>query len=258
MNSERPIIGCTTYRKTVPQKRPIDIYGLMPSYTEAIQAAGGIPVLIPLGLEDQDLETLFDRLDGILLPGGGDVEPEIYNGRNDVQVWEIDPERDRTEIRMAQLAMTSQRPIFAICRGLQVFNVALGGTLWEDIMSLISGSLDHDIRDGVPRNHLTHSISTVPDTLLSKYLGKSEVWVNSIHHQAVRDLAAELVVTAVAPDGVIEAAEVPDHPFAVGVQWHPENLIHDEPAMLALFKGLVQAAANHPNGRKIQVTDDYT
>jgi putative glutamine amidotransferase len=258
MNAERPIIGCTTYRKTVPQKQSIDVYDLIPSYTEAIQAAGGIPILIPLGLEAQDLETLIDRLDGILLPGGGDVEPEIYDGRRDVQVWGIDQERDRTEICMAQIAMTLQKPIFAICRGLQVFNVALGGTLWEDVMSLIPGSLDHDIPDDVPRNHLAHSISTVPDTLLSNHLGKSEVWVNSIHHQAIRDLAAELVVTAIAPDEVIEAAEVPGHPFAVGVQWHPENLIYDEPAMLALFKGLVQAAADHPNGRKTQVTGDQT
>ncbi len=125
-------------------------------------------------------------------------------------------------------------------------------------MSLIPGSLNHDIRDDVLRNHLAHSISTVPDTLLSKHLGKSEVWVNSIHHQAIRDLAAELVVTAVAPDEVIEAAEVPGHPFAVGVQWHPENLIYDEPAMLGLFKGLVHAAANHPNGRKIQATNAQT
>ena len=256
MKIERPIIGCTTYRKAVPQKRPIDVYGLMPTYTEAIQAAGGIPVLIPLGLRDQDLKALIERLDGILLPGGGDVEPERYNGRGDVEVWGIDQERDRTEIRLAQLAMTCQKPILAICRGLQVLNVALGGTLWEDVMSLIPGSLNHDLPDDIPRNHLAHTVTTAPDTLLSRCLGKSEVWVNSIHHQAIRDLASELVVTAVAPDNVIEAAEVPGHPFAVGVQWHPENLIHDDPAMLALFEGLVQAAKIQQNGQGVHVSAD--
>ncbi len=254
MKTERPIIGCTTYRKTVPQKHPIDVYGLMPTYTEAIQSAGGIPVLIPLGLQEQDLETLFDRLDGVVLPGGGDVDPEVYNGRSDVEVWGIDHERDRTEYRVAQLAMASKKPVLAICRGLQVFNVALGGTLWEDIMSLIPGSLNHDLPDDVPRNHLAHSVKVYPDTLLSRLLDKSEVWVNSLHHQAIQDLAAELIVTAVAPDDVIEAAEAPGHPFAVGVQWHPENLVNDDPAMLALFEGLVQAAKIQQNGQKIRVT----
>ena len=187
---------------------------------------------------------------------GGDVEPERYNGRGDVEVWGIDQERDRTEIRLAQLAMTCQKPILAICRGLQVLNVALGGTLWEDVMSLIPGSLNHDLPDDIPRNHLAHTVTTAPDTLLSRCLGKSEVWVNSIHHQAIRDLASELVVTAVAPDNVIEAAEVPGHPFAVGVQWHPENLIHDDPAMLALFEGLVQAAKIQQNGQGVHVSAD--
>ena len=243
MTPNRPIIGCTTYKKRVPQKRPIDIYGLMPSYTEAITAAGGIPLLIPLGLNDEDLQAIVEFVDGILLPGVGDIEPGVYNGRSEVSMWGIDPERDRTEFYVTRATMTMRKPVLAICRGIQVFNVALGGTLWEDVMSLVPGALDHALPDEMPRNHLAHTITLEADSLIARQMGKNESWVNSIHHQAIRDLAPDLIVSATAPDGIIEAAEVPGHPFAVGVQWHPENLIQDDPVMLSLFEGLVETAA---------------
>lgn len=240
--SDHPIIGCTTYHKRVEQARPIDVYGLMPAYTEAITAAGGIPLLIPLGLSDDDLGCVFERLDGVLLPGGGDVEPSAYGGRPDVTMWGIDPERDHAEFVLSRLAVAQRKPLFAICRGIQVFNVALGGTLWEDIAALAPGAMVHNAHDDLPRNHLAHTVELTPGSNLSKCLGKPESWVNSLHHQAIRDLAPELAVTATAPDGIIEGVEVPGHPFAVGVQWHPENLVDDDPAMLSLFKGLVAAA----------------
>jgi putative glutamine amidotransferase len=247
MLSKQPIIGCTTYRKRVRQRRPIDVYGLMPSYIEAITAAGGIPLLIPLGLSDEDMQAIFDRVDGILLPGGGDVEPKIYNGHKKVvRLWGIDPTRDRTEIYMTRAAVSQSKPIFAICRGIQVMNVALGGTLWEDILSLVPDSIDHDQPDKMPRNHLSHTVTLSEDSGVARSMGKTMSWVNSIHHQAIRDVANELEVTATAPDGIVEAAEVPGHPFAIGVQWHPENLIGDDPAMLGLFKGFVKAATRQP------------
>lgn len=244
MTSYRPLIGCTTYRKHIPQERPIDVFGLMPSYIDAIRSAGGLPVMIPLGLNDEELKGLFARLDGILLPGGGDVEPRIYHGRQDIAVWGIDPDRDSTEISLARMAVVEEKPILAICRGLQVFNVALGGTLLEDIKSLVPGSLNHDLPDEFPRNHLAHPVTTVDGSLVGRQLGKAESWVNSIHHQAIRDLAPDLSITATAPDGMIEAAEVSGHKFALGVQWHPESLVNDDPAMLNLFRGLVTASSN--------------
>jgi putative glutamine amidotransferase len=243
MPTTRPIIASTVYRKTIPQRRPIDVYGLMPSYSEAVSKAGGIPLLIPLGLSEDDLAAVLDRVDGILLPGGADLAPESYNGPEHAKVYGVDPERDRTEIFMARSAVTRCKPFLAICRGIQVLNVALGGTLWQDIPSQVSGAFDHDASGEQPRNHLAHMIEARPDSLLSRLLGKSQSWVNSYHHQALRDVAPELTITATAPDGVIEAAEMPEHPFAVGVQWHPENLVHDDPGMLALFAGLVRAAA---------------
>jgi putative glutamine amidotransferase len=242
-SSARPLIGCTTYKKAIPQNQPIEVYGLMPSYTEAISAAGGVPVLIPLGLGEEELLAIFDRVDGILLPGGGDVEPDLYHGNSHMTLWGIDPERDRTEFILSRAAVQHRKPILAICRGIQVLNVALGGTLWEDIGSMLPNAIEHDISNGTQRNHLSHPVNIRQDSVLAKALGKTECRVNSIHHQAIRDVAPELMVTAHAPDNVIEGAEIPSHPFAVAVQWHPENLIGDDPAMLSLFRALVEAAA---------------
>ena len=242
---KRPIIGCTTYRKTIPQKTPIDIYGLMPSYTEAISAAGGIPLLIPLGLAEDDLSVILDSVDGLLLPGGGDVKPDRYGGRYHEQMWGINPERDRTELYLAREAVNQGKPLFAICRGIQVLNVALGGTLWEDIASMAPETIKHRYNKQ-PRDYLAHTVTLAHGSLVEQCLGSTEVWVNSLHHQAIRELAPWLAVTGSAPDGLIEAVEVPGHPFALGVQWHPENLIRVDPTMLGLFNGLVKAAAREP------------
>ena len=242
-SSSRPLIGCTTYKKDIPQKPPIEVYGLMPSYIEAISAAGGVPVMIPLGLSEEELLTILERVDGILLPGGGDIEPAFYHGTSHISLWGVDPERDRTEFILSRAAVRYGKPILAICRGIQVLNVALGGTLWEDIGSMVPDSLEHDNANGTPRNYLAHPVNIHPDSVLAKVIGKTECVVNSIHHQAIREVAPELMVTAHAPDNIIEGAEVPEHPFAVAVQWHPENLIADDPAMLALFRALVEASA---------------
>ena len=239
---KRPLIGCTTYRKTADQNPPIDLFGLMPTYLEAIVAAGGIPIMIPLGLSDQDLQLIFERVDGLLLPGGGDVDPEFYHGQAHVSLWGIDRDRDRVEFFLARAAVTRPKPLLAICRGHQVFNVALGGTLWVDVSSQMPNAIKHDHFGVHPRNYVAHDVKLQPDSKLSLCLGRDQTDVNSLHHQGIRDLAPELTAVAVAPDGLIEAVEVVGHPFAVGVQWHPENLIHDDPAMLALFEGLVTAS----------------
>ncbi|MGH2536683.1 MAG: gamma-glutamyl-gamma-aminobutyrate hydrolase family protein [Candidatus Promineifilaceae bacterium] len=243
MTSPKPLIGCTTYVKNIALKRPYDLIGAPASYIRALTAAGGIPVLIPLGLSEEDLMALFGRLDGLLLPGGGDIQPELYGGRRHVKMFSIEPERDRSEIFLARAAASQHKPMLAICRGIQVLNVALGGTLWEDIPSLLPEALPHHTPDDLPRNHPLHTAAIAPGSLLERQLGRRETWVNSLHHQSVRDLAPELTITGTAPDGVVEAVELPGHPYALGVQWHPEVLIDDDPAMLCLFTGLVEAAA---------------
>ena len=229
---KRPLIGMTTYR-------------IMPSYIESIVAAGGLPVLIPLGLGEAELTDILTRLDGVLLPGGGDIEPSVYRGGLHDTMYGIDPDRDRVEMLVARQAVEMQKPLLAICRGHQILNVALGGTLWEDVKTFMPQAIRHDHFRGFPRNHMAHSVTAVPDSQIVRMMGKTEINVNSLHHQGVRDLAAELRATAVAPDGLVEATEIPGHPFAVTVQWHPENLIHDDPTMLSLFKGLIEAASQN-------------
>lgn len=239
----KPLIGCTTYRKTSDQTPAIEILGLMPAYLNAIVAAGGVPVMIPLGLSDGDLQEIIQQMDGILLPGGGDIEPSVYQGNGHPTVAGIDEDRDRVEFTVARTAVAKQKPLLAICRGLQVLNVALGGSLWEDVELLMPQAMHHEFVHSHPRNHLAHTVTMESDSLLARQLGGTETAVNSLHHQGIRRLADGLRATAVAPDGLIEGVEVIDHPYAVGVQWHPENLIHTETHMLGLFRGLVEAAS---------------
>lgn len=241
---KRPLIGCTTFRQTL--ERPdytIDMVGLSPSYLHAIEKAGGIPILIPCGLPQADIIQIFNQLDGVLLPGGGDIDPAIYGGQMHPTVYGISPERDDTELFLARHAVAEQKPLFAICRGVQVLNVALGGTLWEDVKLLMPKGTRHAFHGEFSRNYLAHTVEVDPNSHLAHYLGDGTVGINSLHHQGIKKLAPTLVATAVSPDGLIEAVEAPSHPFALGVQWHPENLVDDSPAMLALFEGLVEAAA---------------
>ena len=240
--AHHPIIGCTTYRKTIGQNPPMDMYGLMPAYLEAIAAAGGIPLMIPLGLSEEDLLTVLGRIDGLLLPGGGDIDPQRYGGDNSVpSLYDISPERDETEIFLTRQAVKQELPLLAICRGNQVFNVALGGTLWEDIGTLMPGAMRHDYYRQFPRNHTPHEVRVTPGTTLAQLLMVECTPVNSLHHQGIRALASGLTAAAIAPDGLVEAVELTDHPFAVGVQWHPENLVQDDAKMRRLFAGLVEA-----------------
>jgi putative glutamine amidotransferase len=239
----RPIIGLTTYRKNSRDtNRPL--FGLMRAYVEAVAAGGGIPLLIPLGLSDEDLLTIVRRVDGLVLPGGGDIDPNFYEGTKHPALRGIDHDRDRVEIFVAQQATRLEKPFLSICRGHQVLNVALGGTMWEDLASQRPDSIKHDYFHTGRRTDLPHTVELSSDSRLATIVGRETTAVNSLHHQGVRDIAPELVVSAVAPDGLVEGLEVAGHPFAVAVQWHPENLIGDDPAMLALFEALARASQN--------------
>lgn len=236
---KRPIIGCTTYRKEIGQ---LSVVGINSAYTEAVLAAGGIPILIPLGLDEQGRREVFERIDGLLLPGGGDLDYNYYSSEQECALRGIDLERDELEIAMTKAAVVEYKPFLAICRGHQVMNVALGGTLWQDVKSQMPGAIRHDFRSPHPRNYLAHRVEISPGSKLAQYLPGSSIQVNSIHHQGIKELAPGLEVSARADDGLIEGIELPDHPFAVGVQWHPEGMVTDDPSMLQLFKGLVDTA----------------
>lgn len=241
--SLKPLIGCTTYRKTTAGAQPVDVYGLMLAYLEALKVAGALPVLIPLGLAEEDLQAILQRVDGLLLPGGGDMLPEAYGGEQLDNMYGFDADRDRVEMAVARQAVATGKPLLAICRGHQVLNVALGGTLWEDVGMRMPGAMRHDYYLSHERNYLAHEVDVEPGSLLHQLLGRTRTPVNSLHHQGVRHLAPPLRALATAPDGLIEAAEVRGHPFALSVQWHPENLVQDDPGMRGLFAGLVEASA---------------
>jgi putative glutamine amidotransferase len=216
----------------------------MRAYAAAVTAGGGIPLLIPLGLSDEDLLTVVERVDGLVLPGGGDIDPTFYRGNWHDALRGIDEDRDRVEITVAQQAAKTRKPFLAICRGFQVLNVALGGTLWEDLASQRPESIKHDYYQTGDRSNVSHAVEVNPDSQLASIVERETLPVNSLHHQGVRDIAPDLTVTAVAPDGLVEGLEVEGHPFAIGVQWHPENLIQNDPAMLALFESLIIASQN--------------
>ncbi len=240
---DRPLIGLTTYRKTAGDSGA-PLFGLMRSYVEAVAAAGGIPLLIPLGLDGDDLPVILRRVDGLILPGGGDIDPEAYHGEMHQQLRGIDEDRDRVEILLARDAVQTRKPFLAICRGHQILNVALGGTMWEDLASQMPGTIRHDYYGVGARADRPHTVQVRKGSRLAAILNSADVPVNSLHHQGLRDLAAELSVSAAAPDGLVEGVEIEGHPFGIGVQWHPENLVGIDPAMHNLFVSLIEAASN--------------
>jgi putative glutamine amidotransferase len=236
----RPLIGITTYRSLSRYSYPV--ISLTEAYVQALSLAGADPLLVPPGLPDKGMGSLLARLDGILFSGGGDIHPRFYGSQPHPLVTEVDEDRDRVEIALVRQAMQRGTPFLGICRGLQVINVALGGSLYEDLLDQYPNSLKHDSFPEKARDYLAHSVSIDENSQLAEILGTQEVQVNSLHHQGIRKAAPDLRSTAHAPDGVIEAVEAPEHPFGLAVQWHPEWL-QAHLVMRSLFERFVQAAA---------------
>jgi len=235
----QPLIGITTYRSHNEYSLPIN--AIAEAYIKAIANAGGIPVLIPLGLSEEKLDDLVQRLDGILFTGGGDIQPERYGGQAHQRIYGVDHDRDRTEWHLVQAVVAGEQPFLGICRGFQVLNAALGGSLYEDIGDQKADAIKHDYFPDYPRSFLSHSVQVQPESRLGSILGEADLRVNSLHHQGVRQVPAVLKPTAYAPDGLVEAVELPEHIFGIAVQWHPEWLQEHEP-MRALFQAFVQLA----------------
>jgi putative glutamine amidotransferase len=217
-----------------PCRKPAD-------YVESVRLAGGDPVV--LDLTAAVATEQLANADGLLLTGGGDVDPIHYNEPRHETFSAAEPGRDDAELSLAREAMARRLPILAICRGVQVLNVAAGGSLVQDISSAITDAVDH--RPAVPPAGPAHLIAITPGThlagLIASDLADDAAVVNSRHHQSVGRVAPGFVVSAVAPDGVVEGIEAPDQPFCLGVQWHPENFVASGD-FKALFRGLVDAA----------------
>jgi putative glutamine amidotransferase len=240
-----PLIGLTTYSRPAQfGDDQVELNGLTFPYIDAIRLAGGIPLLIPHGAEETELRSLVGRLDGLILPGGEDVDPREYGKVEIPECGRIDRRRDRLELSLARIAIEKQLPMLAICRGHQVLNVALSGTLWQDLSTQLPESQPHSCFHLEKQNLLAHEVELVAGSLLHAIFGVERIGTNSSHHQAIRELAPGLVITGRAPDGVVEAVEMPAHPFALGLQWHPERMVLDHPRMLRPFEALVQAASS--------------
>jgi putative glutamine amidotransferase len=234
-----PLIGITTARRLHAEVRSQIV--ITEAYVQAVAAAGGCPVMIPLGLSPELLENLLARLDGILFTGGGDIDPAFYGASPHPKVGDVDLDRDGVELYLLEKAVSQEVPFLGICRGLQLINVGLGGTLYADITAQRAGALRHDYYPDYPRDYLAHTVDVGTESRLTGILGNSEVEVNSLHHQGIDQLAPDLVQVAIAPDGIVEAVELPGHPFGLAVQWHPEWLGAHAP-MRALFEAFVQVA----------------
>lgn len=242
----RPLIGITCsmglgiYSMT-QENMPQLQHRMGDSYIKAITNAGGIPVIIPNNADLSVIREMVDRLDGVLLSGGGDVDPNLYGQRPNGHLGSVNPRRDASEIAIAQYVLNeTDKPLLGICRGIQVMNVAMGGTLYIDLPS--EGKLAHSL-GMYQRDQVTHEINVEENSRLASIMGAGKASVNSFHHEAVLACADCFEVSAVSvPDGVIEAIELPGDRFAVGVQWHPEELTARDEAR-ALFKAFVDAAS---------------
>ncbi len=227
----RPLIGITTYHR--------DLYGLFQlpgEYVDAVRRAGGIPVLLAPG--EAHLDQLLEQCDGIILSGGGDVDPSLYGGTAHEKIYSTDLERDQYEIDLTRLTLECEMPVFAICRGLQVLNVALGGSLIAHIPDVVGTDVSHQMPPLYPAKH---SVSINESTGLADTMQASHVTIASWHHQAIDRLADGLEVIAHASDGIIEACDLPDYPsWLMAVQWHPEMTAAEDPTQQRIFDAMIQ------------------
>ncbi|KAM3102538.1 gamma-glutamyl-gamma-aminobutyrate hydrolase family protein [Phormidesmis sp. 146-12] len=228
--SPSPIIGITTHSRN--EAGELCLPG---TYVDAVQLAGGSPILLPPNQPDQ----ILNILDGLIFTGGGDINPALYGGEAHPTIYAVDPDRDEFELALAKVALTTQIPILGICRGMQVLNVATGGDLVPHVPDVYGDAIAHRLDH--PRRPTQHEVQVFPNSRLAQILGAETVSIVTWHHQAVRTFSADWRLAAQASDGLVEALEHQYHPWAIGLQWHPEMSAQD-PAHLKLFQALVKAA----------------
>ena len=235
----QPVIGITANHGKNVHDLPT-VYVLR-AYVDAVQQAGGAPVVIPNSLINNGWEALYERLDGILFSGGGDIAVEHFHGADHPRVDEVDASRDAIEFSMLRAAAKDGKPFLGICRGAQVANVALGGTLYTHLADQLPNALDHAY-PGNRRTTIVHPVNVDEASRSAEIFGQTLLQVNSLHHQGLKDIAPGLNVTARAPDGLAEMVELSDHPYGIAVQWHPEWLTDQQPTR-NLFKSFIDSCA---------------
>ncbi|MBN1918041.1 MAG: gamma-glutamyl-gamma-aminobutyrate hydrolase family protein [Verrucomicrobia bacterium] len=238
-----PLIGVTTRTYFIRQgagEPQSEVNLAACTYIRAVEQAGGVPVLLPLVADEEAIRRLLDLVGGVILTGGWDIDPGLYGQEPHEMLQKIDVRKDEMERVLADMLLDEPKPVLAICRGAGMLNIAAGGTLHQDISLAVEKPVKHDYHSATPT--AAHSVRIEARSRLARIVGGTELRVNSLHHQCIARLAERFVPTAHAPDGVLEAFEDQTHPFLLGVQWHPEDLVHEAPSA-ALFAALVQASS---------------
>lgn len=241
--ARRPLIGVTMGREKSQRFFGLSLYIMNQTYVRSLENLGALPVMIPLNMTEATLYGTLQRLDGLFLPGGEDIDPSNYGEERHPLLGATDRERDRTELLLTRWALQAGMPILGVCRGVQMINVACGGTLVQDLHSERPDLEKHDyFPPSYERFRISHSIAIEADSHLARSMGQSHE-VNSMHHQGIAQVGYGLRVVARAEDGLPEALEAPELPFVVGVQWHPEELSKTDQMSANLFYNFVHAAA---------------
>lgn len=238
----RPVIGLTPdVASAEAEAAGAPRYELKLQYAEGVLKAGGLPLLLPFSEDSSVIRAYLERVQGLIVTGGAfDIPPGYYNETPREGLGPLKPERTAFETLALRLALERQLPILGICGGMQLINVHFGGTLYQDLSRELPEAALHEQAHESTQPH--HPIEVKEDSLLAEAVGKGAMMVNSTHHQAVKTLGEDLRVSAVAPDGVIEAIESTRHPFVLGVQWHPEALLTSVPIHLGILKRFIQQA----------------
>lgn len=234
----KPVIGLTAFTEPTLQKKRVNVSY---HYIEAIDIAGGIPIVIPECRDLNMVDSYLERIDGLIISGGVDVSPYLYGENPLKEVTYFSVERDNFEIALVKGAIDKKVPVFGICRGIQIINVALGGTLYQDITVQTGSSLGHNPIE-MPVDRLYHNIIVENGTALRSLFKNRSFLVNSFHHQAIRVFGVDLYATAFSEDGIVEAIEMKNNRYVYGVQWHPEDLINSYPDFKSLFQHLTDLA----------------
>ncbi|MHB8599800.1 MAG: gamma-glutamyl-gamma-aminobutyrate hydrolase family protein [Ktedonobacteraceae bacterium] len=238
----RPLIGIACHAD-FRQESGRPIYCNNRAYSHAVEQAGGIPVLVPFLEDVTALETLLVRLDGVLLSGGVDINPERYHEEPHPLLRRTSAELDEFELTLAHWALQEDMPVLGVCRGMQLLNVVLGGTLYQDLGSLYPGGIDHCHQE-LPRNTISHNVFVEADSRMEKVLGTRQFGVNSLHHQAIKMPGKGVRITGRAEDGIPELMEVPSYRFVMAIQSHPEEIYMKESACANLFAAFVHACSS--------------
>lgn len=220
-----------------------DSLWMLPGYMNGIAAAGGIGVMLPLTGEAEDIEEILSRFDGFLFTGGHDVDPRIYGQENTGLCGDLAPGRDAMEPQLLRRALEEDKPVLGICRGLQLMNAVLGGTLYQDIPTQFPSDTNH--RMAAPYGRPEHPVSILPGTPFDDWGIPETIGVNSCHHQGILALSEQMAPMAVAPDGLVEAAFIPGKTFACAVQWHPEFFDVQDPVSRVIFRAFADACRKH-------------